>query len=455
MATWLTSPPGQRPVAALADALDQGSVNARQLVDEALTAIADPEGEGKRAFLAIDTRRARRSAEAWDIHRGTGWVPSALAGLPISVKDLFDVKGDVTRAGSTILKDAPPAAADATAVARLRAAGAVIVGRTNTTEFAFSGLGLNPHYGTPGNPADRARIPGGSSCGAGVSVVDGMAAAAIGSDTGGSVRIPAALTGLAGFKPSQSRSPLSGVWPLAPSLDTVGPLAPTIACCALIDAVLAGETPQSLMPRSAGSLRLAVPETVVTEDLDPGVAAAYQRAISRLSAAGARIVAIDLPMFAEILEINGRGGLVVPEAYAIHRDRLEAHGDRYDPRIRTRIERGADLTAADYVSVMRRRRELQDAFAAALAGFDAIVYPTVAVVAPLMAPLMVDDDAYIRTNALVLRNTSIGNFLDSPAATVPCQEPGSLPVGLMIMGPKGADDHILRVAAGIEPVVSP
>ena len=216
-----------------------------------------------------------------------------------------------------------------------------------------------------------------------------------------------------------------------------------------------GKTPQPLLPRTAGSLRLAVPETVVTEDLDSGVAAAYQRALSRLSTAGARIEAIELPMFAEILEINARGGLIVPEAFAIHRDRLETHGARYDQRVRARIERGSELSAADYVAVMQRRRQMQEAFAVALAGFDAVVYPTVAIVAPLMAPLMVDDDAYTRTNILVLRNTSIGNFLDSPAATVPCQEPGSLPVGLMVLGPKGSDNHILRVAAGVEPVVAP
>src|SRR5438132_12826515 len=241
--TWPTLP-------ALAADLAAGRTTSRELVEAALARIADPEGEGRRVFVKVYDAAARAAADAQDRLRKAGYVASPLAGIPVSIKDLFDVAGEVTLAGSQALDDTPPAEADAPIVARLKAAGAVIIGRTNMTEFAFSGVGINPHYGTPGNPYDRSLIPGGSSAGAPISVADGMAAVAIGTDTGGSVRIPAALCGLVGFKPTQYRVPREGATPLSTTLDSVGPVGLSVACCALTDAVMAGEPPElpSAMP---------------------------------------------------------------------------------------------------------------------------------------------------------------------------------------------------------------
>jgi aspartyl-tRNA(Asn)/glutamyl-tRNA(Gln) amidotransferase subunit A len=243
----------------LADALEAGRITSRGLIEEALARIADPAGEGQRSFRLVYAEEARAAADAQDKLRKAGYRLSPLAGLPVSIKDLFDVEGERTLAGSRALDDAPRAPADAVILTRLKAAGAVIIGRTNMTEFAFSGVGINPHYGTPGNPWDRARIPGGSSSGAAVSVADGQAVVAIGSDTGGSVRIPAALCGLVGFKPTQQRVPRDGALPLSTTLDSVGPLGNSVACCAITDAVMAGEAPLVPAPAEAAGLRLAVP----------------------------------------------------------------------------------------------------------------------------------------------------------------------------------------------------
>src|SRR5438874_12202294 len=224
----------RRPtLAALAADLAAGRTTSRELVEAALDRIADPAGEGVRALLKVYGREARAVADAQDQLRQSGYVASPLAGIPVSIKDLFDVAGEVTLAGSKALDDRPPATADAPVVARLKAAGAIIIGRTNMTEFAFSGVGINPHYGTPGNPYDRSLIPGGSSSGAAVSVGDGQAVVAIGTDTGGSVRIPAAFCGIAGFKPTQYRVSRDGAVPLSTTLDSIGPLANSIACCAI------------------------------------------------------------------------------------------------------------------------------------------------------------------------------------------------------------------------------
>src|SRR6266436_1253615 len=250
-----------RPIAALAQELAEGKTTSRKLVEAALARIADAGGEGGRVFTKVHAQDALLAADASDRLRKQGVVPSPLAGLPVSVKDLFDIAGDVTTAGSKILRDRSPAAADALAVARLRSAGAVVIGRSNMTEFAFSGIGINPHYGTPANPYDRVsrRIPGGSSSGAAVSVSDGMAAFALGTDTGGSVRIPAALCGIAGFKPTTARIPREGAFPLSRTLDSVGPLAPSVACCATVFQILAGEPPHPLNTAALAGLRLGVP----------------------------------------------------------------------------------------------------------------------------------------------------------------------------------------------------
>src|SRR6476661_5295344 len=239
----MANPPANPGILQLAADLAAGRTSSRKLTDEAIARIEDPKGEGSRAFMKVYKQQAIAAADASDAQRKAGLVPGPLAGIPVSIKNLCNVAGETTLAGSKALDDAPPAKADAPVVARLRAAGAVIVGSTNMSEFAFSGVGINPHYGTPGNPWDRKRIPGGSSSGAAVSAADGQCVVAIGTDTGGSVRIPSALCGLVGFKPTQKRVPLDGAFPLSTTLDSIGPLANSVACCAITDAIMAGEEP--------------------------------------------------------------------------------------------------------------------------------------------------------------------------------------------------------------------
>src|SRR6516165_7276599 len=391
-------------VARLAADLAAGRATSRALVEEALERIADPAGEGKRVFVKVYAEAARAAAEAHDRLRDAGYVASPLAGLPVSIKDLFDVAGEVTLAGSKALDDAPPATADAPIVARLKAAGAVIIGRTNMTEFAFSGVGINPHYGTPGNPHDRSLIPGGSSAGAPVSVADGMAAVAIGTDTGGSVRIPAALCGLVGFKPTQFRVPRDGATPLSTSLDSVGPIGVSVACCALIDAIMAGEPCEVPAAMPPDGLRLGIPKTVMLEDLDAPVASAFERAVSALARAGVRIVELPLPMLGDYARINIKGGLPVAEAFAWHEKLIERRGQDYDPRIRTRIARGRDMTAAEYIRLLSARADFIRRFDAETEAFDALAMPSVPMTAPPLTAFTRDED-YTLLNLKLLRNT--------------------------------------------------
>ena len=438
--------PAKPTVLSLAADLAAGRRSSRELVEAALARIADPDGEGARTFVKVYADSARQAAEAQDRLRRAGYVASPLAGLPVSIKDLFDVAGEVSLAASKALDDAPPATQDAPAVARLRAAGAVLIGRTNMTEFAFSGVGINPHYGTPGNPHDRRLIPGGSSSGAAVSVADGQAVVAIGSDTGGSVRIPAALCGLAGFKPTQHRIPRDGVVPLSTTLDSIGPLGNSIACVAIADAVMAAEPPEA-MP--VAGLRLLVPRSHVFDGLAPEVESAFEEACAALSRAGARIVDRALPELDEIPRINAAGGFAPIEAWAWHKPLIARRGGDYDPRVRGRIERAQDMSAAEYIELCAARASLIARIAPLTAGFDAMLMPTVAIIAPPIAAFAEDTD-YRRLNALILRNCSAINFLDRCAATVPIQKPGQAPVGLMIVGEHGGDRSLLAVARGIE-----
>ncbi len=436
----------------LATDLATGRTTALALAETALARAQDAAGEGARVFTRLSAERARASAKASDGLRAAGIVRSPLEGIPVSVKDLFDVASEVTTAGSEVLKGAAPATRNAPVIDRLIAAGAVIVGRTNMSEFAFSGLGLNPHYGTPANPWDRAsrRIPGGSSSGAAVSVTDGMAAVAIGSDTGGSVRIPAALCGLTGFKPTQRRVPIDGTVPLSTSLDSIGPLGASVRCCAIADAVLAGEPVPTSAPRDVAGARLAVPETVVLDGMDATVAAAFERALSRLSAAGARITRLAVPEFAEFAALHARGSLAAAEAWAWHRALLAGHEDEYDPRVASRIRGGEKMNAADYIDLLAARQRWIAQVEARIQGFDALVLPTVPTVAPRIAELEASDAAYFAANALILRNPALINFLDGCALSLPCQAAGEAPVGLMLAGPAGADQSILTLGAGVE-----
>lgn len=435
----------------LANDLSAGRTTSRQLVSEALERIADPAGEGSRVFIKLHKDQALAAAAASDQLRAAGIVPSPLAGIPISVKDLFDLAGEPTTAGSRLLQNAAPATGDAPAIARLKQAGAIVMGRTNMTEFAYSGLGINPHYGTPRNPWDRAtgRIPGGSSSGAAVSVTDGMAAAAIGSDTGGSVRIPSALCGITGFKPTTRRNPATGAWPLSPTLDAAGPLARSVACCALLDAAMTGEPLELPPPLPVAGMRLAVPTSLVLDDMDTEVATAFERTLSLLSDAGARITEIPFGELADIPRINAGGGIYA-EAYAVHRRLIEERGDEYDPRVRDRILRVKDYSAADFVDMLAARDALIRSADNVTAPFDAAILPTTATVAPAIADLEADDNLYIGANILMLRNTFCFNFLDRCALSLPMHRDGAPPTGLMVVGETMGDSRLISIGLGIE-----
>lgn len=440
------------PIAEILTALDTGEATATALLDTALGRAKDPAGEGARVFTALMESSARAEAAASDGLRKAGVPPRALEGLPISIKDLFDVRGAVTTAGSKVLAGEPPAEADAPVIARLRAAGAVLVGRTNMTEFAYSGLGINPHYGTPANAWDRAskRIPGGSSSGAAVSVTDGMAAIGLGTDTGGSVRIPSGLCGLAGFKPTQSRVPIAGAVPLSTSLDSIGPLAPTLECCARVHQVLAGEPVRPIPALPVRGLRLAVPREFVLDDLDAPTAAAFSAALARISEAGATVIDLSVPELLELPVVNAKGGFTAPESYALHERHILRDPDAFDPRVISRMRRAGEQSAAEYYALVNARADIQARVAARTSAFDAVLMPTTPRIAPPIAELDGDDVAYGTVNLLMLRNCSVGNFLDRCAATFPVNEPGSAPVGLMVMGETLADDRTLAVAQGLE-----
>jgi aspartyl-tRNA(Asn)/glutamyl-tRNA(Gln) amidotransferase subunit A len=423
------------PIAHTLKGLAAGELRSSDLVESCLTAITDPSGEGARTFTRVFFDTARTKAKEFDTHRTAG----ALGGLPISIKDLFDVAGEPTTAGSVVLAQAPAAKADAVAVARLRAAGAIVMGRTNMTEFAFSGLGVNPHYGTPSNAYDRSskRIPGGSSSGAAVSVTDGMAYAAVGSDTGGSVRIP-----------------LDGALPLSSTLDSVGSLAPTVACCARIDAVLAGLPQQPIQPVEVQNLRFAVLQGYVLDGLDASVAAAFSSALALLSRCGAHLVEVTFPSLDKIPIANQKGGFAAAEGYAWHRSLLETRAPHYDPRIVSRILRGKEMTAEDYIELTEARCRIIADAARTVAAYDAILMPTVPCIAPRIADLEATDAAYFAANAMLLRNPSVINFLDGCALSVPCHFPGEAPVGLMIAGLAMQDESILNIGAAIESLLA-
>ena len=438
---------------ALSDSLRSGATSALALTDAALQRATDTDGEGARVFTRLYPAAARAAAAASDLLRQVGPARSAIDGLPVSIKDLFDVAGETTMAGSVVLAGEPPAAQHAAIVQHLVAAGAVIVGKTNMTEFAYSGLGINPHHGTPRNPWDRAhggRIPGGSSSGAAVSVSDGMAAAAIGSDTGGSVRIPAALCGLTGFKPTASRVSMQGVLPLSTYLDSIGAIANSVQCCAIMDAILAGDgapLPQAVELRG---LRLGVPVTLVQDGMDRHVASAFAASLSALSAAGAQIREISVPEFAALGAISAKANFAAAEAWAWHRARLARSEDRYDPRVGIRIRRGATISAADLLDLLAARRAWIEGVGHRIAGFDAVLMPTVPVIAPSIEATMATDDAYFAANSLMLRNPTLVNFLDGCALSLPCHEAGAAPVGLSVAAGHGADRRVLAIGLAIE-----
>ena len=374
-----------------------------------------------------------------------------LAGIPVSVKDLFDVAGQATKAGSKVLKDASPAAADCPAVARLRAAGAALVGRTNMVEFAFSGVGINPHYGTPVNPADSnvERIPGGSSSGAAVSVATGAALVGLGSDTGGSIRIPAALCGIVGFKSTARLVPTTGALPLSTSLDTVCALTRSVRDAVTVHEVLAARRVK-LPGKPLANCRFAVARTLMQDGLDSTVSHAFERTLKLLRSSGAQTIEIDLTEISELAGINATGGLSAAESYAWHRQLIAAHQADYDPRVALRILRGASMAAFEYIDLLAARADWITRMEMRLQGFDAVLSPTVPMVAPPISAVLNDDAEFFRVNGLLLRNTSVVNMLDGCGISLPCQNPDELPVGLMLWHAALRDDAVLDAALQVE-----
>lgn len=402
------------------------------------------------AFLStsFDTALAQADAAPPD---------SPLAGLAVSIKDLFDVAGEPTRAASAAMDDALPATADCPAVARLRAAGAAFIGRTHMSEFAFSGVGINPHHGTPANVATAAldpvpRIPGGSTSGGAVSVAAGAAWAALGSDTGGSIRIPAALQGLVGFKNTTRLVPTDGAIPLSTTLDTVCAITRSVRDAVVLHEVLA-QRRVAPAGKPLAAMRFGVPTTLMLDALEPSVAAAFTRSLRALRDAGATVEEIALPTLSELAGLNAAGGFPAAESWAWHRRRLAVRGDRYDPRVAMRIRRGEKMSAADYVELTWARRDWIARTEAAIAPFDAMLSPTVPIVAPAIAPLVAGDEAFFATNAMLLRNPSAINFLDGCALSLPCHRDGEMPVGLMVWGAALRDDAVLGASLAVEAAI--
>ena len=427
---------------------------ARDRLEAALGRVADPKGEGARACLTVYTEAAGAAADAADARSRAGITLGPLDGAILTIKDLFDVKGEPTRAGSIVLADAPPATADATVVRRLRSAGAVIVAKTNMVEFAFGG-GLNRHYGTAGNPADRTRIPGGSSSGAAVAVADGMCEIGIGTDTAGSVRMPAALCGIVGLKPSKFRVPTDGVFPLSYTCDSVGPLARSVIDCAEADAVMAGEEPWSVQPAALAGLRLGIPQGRLLENLDSTVAGRFADATDRLRRSGARLTDETITQLDDMDRINRPfvNALSATEGYAIHRARLVSRGMDYDPGVRARLEAARGISAADYIDVVRERNRLVRAMDDRLSDLDGLVMPTTPIVAPTMAEMQpVEKEGAL--NLMLTRNTVIMNLFDLCAISLPCPRAGGLPVGLMLVARNGEDRKLLRIAAAVEQLLA-
>jgi aspartyl-tRNA(Asn)/glutamyl-tRNA(Gln) amidotransferase subunit A len=424
----------------------------RALVERCLEKIDDVAGQGVVAFLHVDREGARHAADAMDALRAANVAPSRFAGIPISIKDLFDVKGQVTRAGSRAL-DGIPAAADAPAVERLRRAGFVLIGRTNMTEFAFSGLGLNPHFGTPLAPwhRDEARIAGGSTSGGAISVADGMAHAALGTDTGGSCRIPAAFCSLVGFKPTADRVPRAGAVPLSTTLDSIGTIARSVACCETLDAILSGRSESVAIEGNARGLRLVAPQNYVLDGIEPDVWTGFDLALSSLERAGAVVDRMAIPELDRIPVINAKGGFAAAESYAWHRKLMETRSELYDPRVIGRVRRGAEQSAADFIDLLSARGALIDEVMKRIAGYDAVVMPTVPIVPPRLNAFG-DEAEYARLNLLLLRNPTVTNMIDGCAISLPVRSPGGAPVGVTLMAGRRQDARLLQIARGVEQV---
>lgn len=423
----------------------------RDALEASLARIDDPNSDGRVTYTKVYAEQARMAADAADARARAGMKLSPLDGWIVSIKDLFDVAGETTLAGSKLLRGRPPATADAPTVARLRRAGAVIVGKTNMSEFAFSGIGINPHFGTPGNAADKSRVPGGSSSGAGVSVAEGTARMGLGTDTGGSIRIPAALNGCVGFKPTHGRVTTEGAFPLSYALDSIGPLARTVADCAASDAVLANEEPWALEAAPLAGLRLAIPRGRLFGQTEPEVEKAFEAGVARLTKAGARITDISIEdLLQELADAMAKAPFVAMEAAAVHAEWLEERARDFDPRVLARVRLGAAAHAPDYIRLVNKRTELIARMRDRLADIDALILPATPIRAPKISDLTASDEQFWTANGLVLRNTTVGNIFAFTGVSLPCPDAKGLPVGFMMTAVGGRDRQILRIAAAVE-----
>ena len=444
-----------RSIAQLSVLLQSGALDPVALAEETLAAIrSHPDTT---IFLSLLDERATAEAQAARRRLREGRSRGVLDGVPIAWKDLFDMKGLATTAGSRVLQDAAPADRDAAVVQALAEAGMVSVGRVNMSEFAFSGLGINPHYGTPRNPASPAgedRIPGGSSSGSAVAVAAGLVPVAMGTDTGGSVRIPAAFNGIVGYKATRGRYAMDGVFPLARSLDSLGPLCRTVQDAAWIDAAMRGQAPAAMLPRLApADLSLVIPETVFLDGAEPEVLAAFEGAVEALARAGARIRRQAFPEFSAIFDLMARhGALVTAEAFVLHRARITGPAAAgIDPRVVKRTLLGEKITLSDYLETLDARERLTAAFEARLGPGDLLISPTLPHVAPAIRPLIDDEDLFFQTNGKTLRNTLVGNFLDWCGVSLPCGTGAAgMPVGLLLSGPRNSDERVLAAAAAVD-----
>ncbi|TPN23011.1 amidase [Mesorhizobium sp. B2-3-3] len=405
----------------------------------------------ERVFTRIYAQPARAAADASDARSRAGVTLGPLDGTIVSIKDLFDVAGEATTAGSLMLRTATPAVRDAAIVSRLRQAGAVIIGKTNMTEFAFTAIGDNMHYGTPGNAVDASRIPGGSSSGAGVSVGEGMSDISIGSDTGGSIRIPAALNGVVGFKPTARRVPLAGAFPLSSTLDSIGPLARTVVQCAAADAVMAGEMPSELAGIALAGLRVGIPRGVLFGDTQGEVAAAFERCLGKIERAGARIADLSIDdMIADLRAATKRGSIAAMEGAEVHSDWLATGASMaVDPHVSGPLSRAAMLPTPVYIRALRRRGSLAAAMDERLTPVDVLALPTTPVTAPTIVSMAEDAELRDRVEGLLLRNTQVANQFNLCAISLPMPDM-ALPGGLMLVARNGHDRHLLRIAAEVE-----
>lgn len=434
----------------LAAALDGGKASAVTLAEQALAAIDHQKANGIPAFIHVNPQAVIAEAKASDERRKAGRPLSRYDGIPFAVKDLFDVKGEVTTAGSVLLRNAAPAAMDSDAVALLRGRGLVVLGRTNMTEFAYSGVGLNPHYGTPPSIHDRraGRIPGGSSSGTAVAIADGVCALGLGTDTGGSCRIPAAFNGIVGFKPTASRISKRGVFPLSALFDSIGPLGRSARCCAIADDILAGGEGKPATAAPPRRLKLAVLTTLVRDDLAPEVEAAFARALRTFSATH-DVSPVQFPPLGNMAALLANGGVVAYEAWHLHKAWIESREAEYDPRVSSRIRFGARTDAVALARILDVRATMVAAFAALASDYDAILCPTVPMPPPRISELAGDDD-YRRLNGFALRNTYAFNFLDGCAGSIPMQQGDEPPMGLMLAQSANHDRALLSVMQQVD-----